>query len=87
LVSDYPALLAALEGRTRTAALLAGYADAAYAARDLARHPLEAAARERGHALARAALGDATFDRLLTEGRALCDDQIAPLAFATEDAT
>jgi len=87
LVSDYPALLAALEGRARTAAQLAGYADAAYGARDLARHPLEAAARERNHALARATLGDAMFERLLAEGRELRDEQIAALAFATDDST
>ena len=85
LASDYPALLAGLEGRTRTAARLAGYADAAHAARDLTRHPLEATARERSHALARVALGDVMFERLLAEGRELRDEQIASLAFATED--
>ena len=35
--------------------------------------------------LARAALDDATFERLLTEGRQLRDEQIAALAFATAD--
>ena len=83
--SDYPALLAALEGRPRAAAQLTGYADAAYAARGLVRQPNEMAARERSHALACAALGDATFDHLLAEGRGLRDEQIAALAFATED--
>jgi len=87
LCSDYPVLLAALEGRSRTAARLAGYADAAHAARGIIRQPSEAAARERGGALARDALGDATFDRLLTEGRTLRDEQFVALAFATADAT
>jgi len=85
LCSDYPALLAALEGRPRTAALLAGYADAAYAARGLVLHPNELAARKRCHALARAALGDKTFDRLMAEGRGLRDEQIEAMAFAIED--
>ena len=86
LCSDSPALLAALEGRPHTAARLAGYADAAFAARDVIRHPLELQVRERTHALARAALGDASFEQLMTEGRRLRDEQIGALAFATEDA-
>ena len=86
LCSDTPALLAALEGRPRAAARLSGYADAAYAARGVRRPPLEIAARARCEALARAALGDATSDRLLAEGRQLRDDQVAALAFAIEDA-
>ena len=86
LCSDTPALLAALEGRPHAAARLAGYADATYAARGVRRHPLEIAARARCDALARAALGDATFDRLLAEGRQLRDEHVAALAFAIEDA-
>jgi hypothetical protein len=85
LASDGQALLAALEGRPRTAARLAGYADAAYAARGVIRHPVEAAFRERAHALARAELGDTTFERLTAEGRHLRDEEIAGLAFATDD--
>ena len=85
LCSDTPALLAALEGRPRAAARLAGYADAAYDARGMRRHPLEIAARARCQTLARAALGDATFDRLLAEGRQLRDEQVAALAFAIGD--
>ena len=85
LASDGPALLAALEGRPRTAARLAGYADAGYAARDLIRHPIEVSLRERTHSLCRAALGEQTFERLLAQGRLLRDEQIAGLAFATED--
>lgn len=85
--SDSPALLAALEGRPRTAARLAGYADAAYAARGTVRQPNEAAARARSDALARSALGNTTFGRLLAEGRQLRDEQVAALAFANDDST
>ena len=85
MASDSPALLAALEGRPRTAAQLLGYADAAYAAPDLIRHPIEVALRARTGALARAALSDASFERLMQQGRGLRDEQIAVLAFATED--
>jgi hypothetical protein len=85
LFSDDPPMLAALEGRPRTAARLAGYADALFAARGLIRHPNEVASRERCHALARAALGETTFERLLAEGRQLRDAQIEALAFATDD--
>jgi predicted ATPase/DNA-binding winged helix-turn-helix (wHTH) protein len=85
LCSDTPALLAALEGRPHTAARLLGYADATYAARGIRRHPLEVAARRRCEALARAALGDAIFDRLFADGRHLRDEQVAALAFAIED--
>jgi len=85
VASDGPALLAALEGRSRTAARLAGYADAAYAARGIIRHPVEVGVRQRTHALARAALGDATFERLMAEGQQLRDEQIAALAFAVKD--
>ncbi|HUL65629.1 MAG TPA: hypothetical protein VLW55_13520 [Burkholderiaceae bacterium] len=83
--SDSLALLAALERRPRTAARLAGYADAAYAARGTVRQPNEAAARERSGALARAAIGATTFEHLLADGRQLRDDQIAALAFSSED--
>jgi hypothetical protein len=85
LCSDYLSLLAALERRPRTAARIAGYADAAYEAREIIRQPSEAAARERSGASARAALDGATFERLLAEGRDLRDEQIAPLAFAPDD--
>jgi len=85
LCSDYLSLLAALERRPRTSARIAGYADAAYEAREIIRQPSEAAARERSGASARAALDGATFERLLAEGRDLRDEQIAPLAFAPDD--
>lgn len=85
LASDGPALLGALEGRPRTAARLAGYSDAAYAARGIIRHPVEVSVRAQTHALACAALSEAAFEQLLAEGRLLRDEQIAGLAFGTDD--
>ena len=76
--------MAMLEGRPRTAARLAGYADAGYAGREQGRAHNETAAIERARALARTALGDAEFDRLSVNGGALQDGEIATLAFATE---
>lgn len=85
LCSDSPALLAALEGRWRTAARLAGHADAAYESRDLIRHPLEAKARMRTESLARSALGDALFGRLVSDGRTIADTEVEELALAAAD--
>ncbi|MFT3957206.1 MAG: adenylate/guanylate cyclase domain-containing protein [Piscinibacter sp.] len=79
-LADYLALLAALEERFEPAARIAGYADAANA-RAGEREPNEANAIARATALARAALGDATFDRLHAEGTLLRDADIAALAF------
>ena len=64
--ADYLALLAALAGRLDAAARLAGYADAVNA---------------RAVHLARAALGDAAFDRLHAEGAVLRDADEEALAF------
>ncbi len=83
--ADYLALLAALAGHLEAAARLAGYADAANA-RVGERQPNEAAAHARAVRLARAALGDATFDRLHAEGAALRDADIEALAFGEGDA-
>jgi len=85
LCSDSPAWLAAQEGRWYTAARLMGYADAAYRSRTLLRHPLEAGARVRTEHLAREALGDAEFDRLVREGQTLRDAEVEALAFGTGD--
>ena len=82
---DYLALLAALDGRCDAAAGLAGYADAANA-RIGPREPNEAAAHARAAQLARAALGDAAFDRLHAEGTALRDADIEALAFGEGNA-
>ena len=84
--ADVLALLAALERRPRAAALLLGYADAAYAAIATAREVNEARAVERAAALCRASLGEAAFAQRLREGARLSDADIAPLAFATDDA-
>jgi len=83
--ATYLALLAALEDRPRAAARLAGYADARFAAREEPREPNEAAADARACMLARAALGDAEFERLQADGRLLTDDAIEVIAFATDD--
>jgi hypothetical protein len=45
----------------------------------------EAAAIERARTLARAALGDAAFNRLHAEGTLLRDEQIAAIAFGETD--
>ena len=79
--ANYLALLAALQGRPDAAARLAGYADAAYLALDDKRQPNEAAAIDRARTLARAALGDAEYDRLRAEGTTLRDTDIAAVAF------
>jgi hypothetical protein len=83
--ANYLALLAALEDRFEAAALLAGYADAAYAACDMSREFNEAAAFERACRLARGAMGDATFALLQIEGGKLLDEQVAAIAFAGFD--
>lgn len=83
--ADYLALIAMLEGRPRTSARLAGYADIGYAGREQDRAHNETAAIERARVLARTALGDAEFERLYVNGGALQDGEIATLAFATED--
>ena len=83
--ADYLALIAMLEGRPRTSARLAGYADIGYAGREQDRAHNETAAIERASVLARTALGDAEFERLYVNGGALQDGEIATLAFATED--
>jgi len=83
--ADHLALLAALEGRPRAAALLAGHADALYAARHHTRQGVEIQSHQRALALAAAALGDATAERVRTEGAALTDDEVARIAFASDD--
>lgn len=78
--ADYLSLLAALEGRMGAASHIAGHADAANA-RHGRREPNEAAAIARASQLARAALGDAEFDRLHAEGTRLREADITALAF------
>ena len=84
--SDQPPLLAALEGRSRAAARLMGYADAQYASsRNPIREPAEQAASDRCAVLVRAALGDAANDALMALGRNLREDEVPDLAFADTD--
>jgi predicted ATPase/DNA-binding winged helix-turn-helix (wHTH) protein len=79
----YLALLAALERRPHAAAQLVGYSEAIYARRDEVREANETAATQRARALATAALGDATFERLRADGAKLRDAEVAAIAFAT----
>jgi hypothetical protein len=83
--ADQLALLAALEGRPRAAARLAGCADARNAKRG-PREPTDARAVERARALAHEALGEAVFERLHAEGKAFGDADLERFAFAEEDA-
>ena len=82
--ADYLFLLSALEARPRAAARVAGYADAGNASVG-PRESNEAAAVERAERLARAALGDAEFERLHAAGAVLQDAQLEAIAFASED--
>ena len=63
------------------AARVAGYATAAYARQKMPRWPNEARAVERASALTRAALGPAEYERLVHDGAALRDAEIADIAF------
>jgi len=83
--ADYLALLAALEGRPRAAAALAGYSDEGYRAKSEGRERNEAAASERVRALAVAQIGVDAFENARAGGGALTDDQIVALAFASTD--
>ena len=78
--ADCFAQVTALEGRFEAAARLAGYADAGNA-RVGERQSNEDATVARAAQLARAALGDAAFDRLRAEGIALSAAGIEALAF------
>jgi hypothetical protein len=86
--ADHLALLAAREGRPRTAALLLGLADAAYARIKDGRHQLEDRhAREAADA-ARTALGDASFEALRRAGgTAELEARIHQEALSATDAT
>lgn len=77
---DTLAELALREGRPVAAARLLGYSDAIYAANASVREANEAAAADRAETGARLLLGDAEFERLRREGRALLDDEVLALA-------
>jgi predicted ATPase/DNA-binding winged helix-turn-helix (wHTH) protein len=83
--ADHLALLAALEGRPRAAALLAGHADALYALRHHTRQGVEIRSYERALTLVRAALGGEAAQAAQADGGALGDDEVARVAFAVND--
>ncbi len=78
-------LLAALEHRPRAALCLATYADSIMSAQGKCWTPPDAQTRERGLALALAALDEAARARSIDAGRSLREERIAALAFATVD--
>jgi predicted ATPase/DNA-binding winged helix-turn-helix (wHTH) protein len=83
----YLALLAALEGRPRTAVQLAAYSEAIYAARDEEREANETAATQRALALAAAALGgDTLLTPLKQRGARMRDADVQALAFGADNA-
>ena len=84
--ADNLALLAALEGRPRAAALLLGYADGVHAAIGKAREVNEARMARKAEGLARAALPAQEVDHLKVQGAALRHEDVAALAFGEEDA-
>ena len=79
--AEYLALLAALDGRHRVVARLAGYAVATNRATGDNREANEAAAVARAQALAIAALGPGAIAALQAAGEALRDSQIVALVF------
>jgi hypothetical protein len=83
--ADSLALLAALESRPRASALLRGFAETMYAAKQLTRQVAEGITVARAEELARKALGDAEFEPLMTEGKAMRAQEVAAIAFAHED--
>jgi tetratricopeptide (TPR) repeat protein len=82
---DNLALLAALEGRARSAALCLGYGDAVFSVSGPAREPNEVRAGQRAEALARGQVGDAEFERLRLEGAGLRLEDFDALALRSTD--
>jgi tetratricopeptide (TPR) repeat protein len=77
---DYLALRAALAGKVANAARLAGYEDAAFAAKQTPRQPNEVRARARLQTLLREKLVADELERLLAEGARMTDDEASRLA-------
>ena len=77
---DHLALRAALAGKTAESARLAGFADRAHAAKDYARQPNEARARERLDAVLGAKLSAEDLELLLAEGAKMSEDEACRLA-------
>jgi len=85
---DHLALLAAREGRPRTAALLLGLAEAGYARFNGDRRPIEKRHADEAACLVRSALGETAFAALRREGRsAAIEDRIGQDALARHDVT
>lgn len=83
--TDKLALLAALEGRSRQAARLLGYADATFAASGATRRASDARAKARAITLASAWLDGDEFARLKDEGASLSESDIEAIAFGPDD--
>jgi len=84
--ADHLALLAAREGRPRTAARLLGLADGGYERLKDARQALEVQSASAAEAAARKALGDVAFDAMQAEGRtAAAADRVVADALAADD--
>ena len=88
--ADNLALLAALQGRSRCAALLCGYGDAGYRAAEVTRETNEARIREQAQRVACVGLAaptpaSADFESLRLEGELLADNSIAAIAFSQAD--
>jgi tetratricopeptide (TPR) repeat protein len=77
---DHLGLRAALAEKTASAARLAGYADAAYAAKATPRQANETRARDRLQTLLRERLSVDELERLLAEGAAMNEDDACRLA-------
>ena len=82
---DLLALLAALEGRPRTAAKLLGAGDAGWARAGRRPGATTRAVEERATSMVIATLGDEAFARLRREGNVLHGEDIGAIAFATDD--
>jgi predicted ATPase/DNA-binding winged helix-turn-helix (wHTH) protein len=77
---DHLGLRAALAGKTASAARLAGYADAAYAAKATPRQANETRARDRLQTLLRVELSVDELEHLLAEGARMSEDESCRLA-------
>ena len=77
---DHLALRAALAGKRASAARLAGYADAAYAAKATPRQANETRARDRLQTLLRETFAGDELERLLAEGAAMSEEEAVHLA-------
>jgi len=79
-VLDHLALRAALAGKVVSAALIAGYADSAFAAKGSSREPNEARARDRIQSLLREAFAPDELERLFADGARLPEGEAFRMA-------